>query len=272
MYNSINSLTVLLCYWQLTVYMYDVVRVVKSILTRSHTFPSLPPPFYLPSPPRSHKSPSLPPPPACPPPTCLSTTAHAGTQDIACYLNRGCHYLSLPSYTTITNSIDSKPYNHTTQLYTRLYIRLHTRGGFLNRRSSAIRRFFAGFLRWHSRTIMKSFLKKIVLEFSEIFVRFLCKYLVNSWAIFFGETTSLLYDYRISEILRIEELRLMRNQPMLVGHQVAQDSHVEGILLVLHLQMSSLMIMTISRLPWLLNSSCLFTVRADGHHTDHVTD
>ena len=34
------------------------------------------------------------------------------------------------------------------------------RGGFLIRRISAIRRFFAGFLRCDSRTIMKSFLKK----------------------------------------------------------------------------------------------------------------
>ena len=39
-------------------------------------------------------------------------------------------------------------------------------GGFLIRRSSAIHRFFAGFLRCDSRTIMKSFLKKIVCEFT----------------------------------------------------------------------------------------------------------
>ena len=58
-------------------------------------------------------------------------------------------------------------------------------GGFLIRRSSAIRRFFAGFLRCDSRTIMKSFLKKIDREFSGNFVRFLCKFPVNSRAIFF---------------------------------------------------------------------------------------
>ena len=39
-------------------------------------------------------------------------------------------------------------------------------GEFLIRRSSAIRRFFAGFQRCDSRTIMKSFLKKIVREFT----------------------------------------------------------------------------------------------------------
>ena len=38
--------------------------------------------------------------------------------------------------------------------------------GFLIRRSSAIRRFFAGFLRCDSRTIMESFLKKIARKFS----------------------------------------------------------------------------------------------------------
>ena len=37
-----------------------------------------------------------------------------------------------------------------------------TRDGFLIRRSSAIRRFIAGFLKCDIRTIMKSFLKKIV--------------------------------------------------------------------------------------------------------------
>ena len=57
------------------------------------------------------------------------------------------------------------------------------RGGFLIRRSSAIRRFFAGFLRCDSRTIMKSFLKKIAREFSGNFVRFLCKFSVNLRAI-----------------------------------------------------------------------------------------
>ena len=57
-------------------------------------------------------------------------------------------------------------------------------GGFLIRRSSAIRRFFAGFRRCDSRTIMKSFLKKIDYKFSEKFVRFLYKFPVNSRAIF----------------------------------------------------------------------------------------
>ena len=57
--------------------------------------------------------------------------------------------------------------------------------GFLIRRSSAICRFFAGFLKYDSRTTMKSFLKKIAREFSGDFVRVLCKFPVNSQAIFF---------------------------------------------------------------------------------------
>ena len=39
-------------------------------------------------------------------------------------------------------------------------------GGFLIRRRSAIRKFFAGFLRCDSRTIMRSFLKKITRKFT----------------------------------------------------------------------------------------------------------
>ena len=43
---------------------------------------------------------------------------------------------------------------------------------------------FAGLLRCDSRTKMKSFLKKIAREFSGNFVRFLCKFPVNSGTIF----------------------------------------------------------------------------------------
>ena len=57
-----------------------------------------------------------------------------------------------------------------------------SRGGFLIRRSSAIRRFFAGFLRCDNRTIMNSFLRKIAREFSGNFVGCLCKFAVNSRA------------------------------------------------------------------------------------------
>ena len=57
-------------------------------------------------------------------------------------------------------------------------------GGFLIRRSSAIRRFIAGFLTCDNRTIMKSFLKKIDREFSGNFVGVLCKFPINSQAIF----------------------------------------------------------------------------------------
>ena len=43
-------------------------------------------------------------------------------------------------------------------------IKKRTRGGFLIRRSSAIRRYIAGFLKCDSRTIMKSFLNNIARE------------------------------------------------------------------------------------------------------------
>ena len=60
-----------------------------------------------------------------------------------------------------------------------------TRGRFLIRGSSAIRWFFAGFLRCDSRTIRKSFLKKIACDISGNFVRILCKFPVDSRAISF---------------------------------------------------------------------------------------
>ena len=56
--------------------------------------------------------------------------------------------------------------------------------GFSSDVALRFRRFFAGFLRCDSRTIMKSFLKKIACEFSGNFVQFLCKFPVNSRAIF----------------------------------------------------------------------------------------
>ena len=53
-------------------------------------------------------------------------------------------------------------------------------GGFLIRRSSAIRRFFAGFLRCDNRTIRKSFLKKnrsrILRKFRGIFMQISCQF------------------------------------------------------------------------------------------------
>ena len=88
------------------------------------------------------------------------------------------------------------------------------RGGFLIRRSSAIRRFFAGFLRCDNRTIMKSFLKKIARKFTGNFVGFLCKFPVNSRAIFLRSDLIIvrLSHFRDPAInLRIVELRLMRN-------------------------------------------------------------
>ena len=90
------------------------------------------------------------------------------------------------------------------------------RGGFLIRRSSAIRRFIAGFLKCGSRTIMKSFLKEIARELTGNLHKNPTKFPENSRAI------SLRYDFiivRLSHLknpaknLRIAELRLMRNPP-----------------------------------------------------------
>ena len=92
----------------------------------------------------------------------------------------------------------------------------YIRGGFLIRRSSAIRRFIAGFLRCDNRTIMKSFLKKIAHKFSGNFGGFLCNFPVNLRAIFLRNDFIIV---RLSHLrnpainLRIAELRLMRNPP-----------------------------------------------------------
>ena len=69
-------------------------------------------------------------------------------------------------------------------------------------------------LRCDSRTIMKSFLKEIARDFSGKFVRFLCKFPVNSGKIFLRNNFIIV---RLSHLrnpaknLRIAELRLMRN-------------------------------------------------------------
>ena len=92
-------------------------------------------------------------------------------------------------------------------------------GGFLIRRSSAIRRLFAGLLRCDNRTIMKSYRKEIARKFSGHFVGILCKFPVNSRAIFLRNDFIIvrLSHFRNPAInLRIAELRLMRN-PLLFG-------------------------------------------------------
>ena len=108
-------------------------------------------------------------------------------------------------------------------LHTTLSKILHTglyefRGEFFIRRSFAIRRFFAGFLRCDNRTIMKSYLKEIAREFSGNFVGFLCKFPVNARAIFLRNDFIIvrLSHFRNPAInLRIAELRLMRNPPLI---------------------------------------------------------
>ena len=84
--------------------------------------------------------------------------------------------------------------------------RILTRSGFLIRRSSAIRRFIAGFLKCDSRTIMKSFLKKnrsqILRKFRGMFMQISCQFAS---------------DKPIN--LRIAELRLMRNPPLITSQR-----------------------------------------------------
>ena len=93
------------------------------------------------------------------------------------------------------------------------------RGGFLIRRSSAIRRFFAGFLRCDSRTIMKSFLKKIARKFTGNLHKNCIKFPENSRAILLRNDFIIV---RLSHLrnpaknLQIAELRLMRNPPQVL--------------------------------------------------------
>ena len=89
-----------------------------------------------------------------------------------------------------------------------------SRGRFLIKRSSAIRKFFAGFLRCDSRTIINSFLKKNAREFTEKLPKNRPGFPENSRAIFLRNDfiivrLSLLRN--LAKNLRIAELRLMRN-------------------------------------------------------------
>ena len=91
-------------------------------------------------------------------------------------------------------------------------------GGFLIRHSSAIRRFIAGFLKCDSRTIMKLFFKKIARELTGNLHKHPTKFPENSRAIFLRSDFIIV---RLSHLrnpainLRIAELRLMRNPPLL---------------------------------------------------------
>ena len=96
-------------------------------------------------------------------------------------------------------------------------------GGFLIRRSSAIRRFIAGFLKCNSRTIMKSFPQKIAGELTGNLHKHPTKFSENSRAIFLRNDFIIV---RLSHLrnpainLRIAELRLMRNPPLIsLGHK-----------------------------------------------------
>ena len=92
-----------------------------------------------------------------------------------------------------------------------------TWGGFLIRRSSAIRRFIAGFLKCDSRTIMKSFLKKIARELIGNLHKNPPKFPENSRALFLRNDFIIV---RLSHVKnpainqRIAERRLMRNPPL----------------------------------------------------------
>ena len=87
-----------------------------------------------------------------------------------------------------------------------------TRGGFLIRRSSAIRRSFAEFLRCDSRTMRRSFLKKIVCEFTGNLLISRTKFPENSRAIFLRNDliiVRLSHLRNLAKKQRIAELRLM---------------------------------------------------------------
>ena len=107
-----------------------------------------------------------------------------------------------------------------------MYCRKHSnyRGGFLIRRSSAIRRFIAGFLTCDNRTIMKSFLKKIAGELIGNLHKNPPKFPENSRAIFLRNDFIIV---RLSHVrnpaiyLRIAELRLMRNPPQINRRMLA---------------------------------------------------
>ena len=91
-------------------------------------------------------------------------------------------------------------------------------GGFLIRRSSAIRMFIAGLLKSDSRTIMKSFLKKIALELTENLHKNPTKLPENSRVIFLRNDSiivRLLHLRNPAKNLRIAELRLIRNPPLI---------------------------------------------------------
>ena len=91
-------------------------------------------------------------------------------------------------------------------------------GGFLIRRSYGIRRFIAGFLKCDSRTIMKSFLKKIALKLTGNLHKNPAKFLENSRAIFLRNDfiiVQLSHLRNPAKNLRIVELRLMRNPPQI---------------------------------------------------------
>ena len=80
-------------------------------------------------------------------------------------------------------------------------------GGFLIRRSSAIRRFFARFSRCDSHTIMKSFLKKIACEFTGNLHKNCMKFPENLRAIFLRN------DFSIVRLSHLEKPANRRGAP-----------------------------------------------------------
>ena len=83
---------------------------------------------------------------------------------------------------------------------------------------AAIRRFFAGFLRCDSRTIMKSFYsKKLLANSQEIYIK-ISPFFLRIWERFFLRNdfilVRLLHLRDPAKNLRLAELRLMRNPPL----------------------------------------------------------
>ena len=103
-------------------------------------------------------------------------------------------------------TLNYNPHNDVVYIFIHHYVimryRWMIRGGFLIRRSSAIHRFFAGFLRCDGLTISEVVSQKIAREFSGSFVRFLYKFSVNSRAIFLRNDFIIVRLYWTSQILR----------------------------------------------------------------------
>ena len=99
------------------------------------------------------------------------------------------------------------------------------RGGFLIRRTSAIRRLFAGFLRYDSRMITQEIARKFPGNFVRLLLQISCEFAKHFWRNNFiiVRLSHLRNPAKSSENLRIAKVRLMRNPVLIytaVKHQL----------------------------------------------------